>query len=106
MGTLVRPGRHRRSAFLRVATMLALTVATSLALASPATAQDADTDPKDEQIVLSGQLLVAEGETVDSAVIRRSAAASGASREMQGSSEETTGCHGPPPTTHPARRWP
>jgi len=69
MGTLVRPGRHRRSAFLRVATMLALTVATSLALASPATAQDADTDPKDEQIVLSGQLLVAEGETVDSAVI-------------------------------------
>ena len=65
----VRPDRYHRSPFLRVATMLALTLAASLALASPASAQDADTDPRDEQIVLSGRLLVAEGETVDSAVI-------------------------------------
>jgi len=52
-----------------LALMLALTVAASLALASPATAQDADTDAKDEQIVLSGRLLVGEGDTVDTAVI-------------------------------------
>ena len=69
MRTPVRSRRTDRSAFLRATIGLALIVVASLALASPASAQDADTGPRDEQIVLSGRLLVAEGETVDSAVI-------------------------------------
>ncbi|HET6712830.1 MAG TPA: polymer-forming cytoskeletal protein [Actinomycetota bacterium] len=69
MRTPVRSRRTDRSAFLRATIGLALIVVAWLALASPASAQDAETGPRDEQIVLSGRLLVAEGETVDSAVI-------------------------------------
>lgn len=51
MRTPVRSRRTHRSAFLRVTIGLALIVVASLALASPASAQDADTGPRDEQIV-------------------------------------------------------
>ena len=54
----------------RVALATCAFVAIGIALAGPAAAQDAGTGPDDrDQIVLNGQLTVAEGESVDTAVI-------------------------------------
>lgn len=57
-----------RPSSAQIATVLAVAAFAVLGAASPASAQDADGGDR-EQIVLSGRLLVAEGETVDSAVI-------------------------------------
>jgi hypothetical protein len=63
-----RPGDTRAPA-VRFAVVLGGALAVALLLAAPAGAQSEPSDRPSEQVVLSGRLVVAEGETVDSAVI-------------------------------------
>lgn len=60
---------HRRPAIARAASTLGIALGALLVLAGPAGAQGDPTGTPKEQIVFSGRLVVAEGETVDSAVI-------------------------------------
>jgi len=64
-----RRSDHTRSPIVRTASMLGIALAAVLTLAGPAGAQSEPTSTPSEQIVFSGRLVVAEGETVDSAVI-------------------------------------
>ncbi|HSL09820.1 MAG TPA: polymer-forming cytoskeletal protein [Actinomycetota bacterium] len=57
--------RHRS---VRIATVVAMTLAAGLALAAPAAAQTTDVND-DDQVVLNGRLIVPSGETVGSAVL-------------------------------------
>ncbi len=58
-----------RPRIVRTAVVTGAALAACLLLAGPASAQGTDQPPRDEQIVLSGQLDVAEGEDVRTAVI-------------------------------------
>ena len=60
---------HTRTPLVRSTLVLGAALAAVLALAGPAGAQSDPTSTPTEQIVFSGRLVVAEGETVDSAVI-------------------------------------
>ena len=61
-------GRHRLLARVRVAALLLTAVVMTLAWSAPAGAQGND-GPSDEQIVLTGELVVPQGDTVGDAVI-------------------------------------
>ena len=64
-----RRSDHHRAPIVRAVTMLGVALAAVLTLAGPAGAQSDPTSTPTEQIVFSGRLVVAQGETVDSAVI-------------------------------------
>src|SRR5688500_13735065 len=64
-----RRPHHHGPTITRAASMLGIALGALLVLAGPAGAQGDPTSTPTEQIVFSGRLIVAEGETVDSAVI-------------------------------------
>jgi hypothetical protein len=68
LGGPAETGRRSLRTIARTITPLAIAVVATLASASPAAAQEGDPADPSEQIVLSGTLVIAEGETVESAV--------------------------------------